>query len=163
MAVVSWGAPALEFCQVAAGTPPPAGDWTGQTGYVKIEGSVLLENSSTLSTEDGDKKELKNEFGNVVDSKQLPATYTFTTSVIKKKGETVVSSAFAPKNGQVAGDWAMRLVPEDPQTVGFVFNKCSISTQKTWSAEQGALDVLNVKGVEPDTASKEVCEDYSAS
>lgn len=163
MSVVSWGAPTLEFIKLAGTTPPPSGDWSGQDGYVKISGSVLLENSSSLETADGDKSELKNEEGNVVDSKQKPASYTFTTSVIKKKGEAIVKDGFAPKNGYVSGNWAMRLIPEDKETIGFVFSKCTIATQKKWSADQGGLDILNVKGIEPDTVSKEICEDYTAS
>lgn len=161
MATVSWGGPDLEFIKVPAGGAAPSGDWSSKDGYVKIPGSVLLENSSQLNTTEGDTKEVKNELGEVVDSKRLPASYEFTTSVIKKKGETVVKTAFSPKNGIVAGDWMMRLVPEDPATTGFIFAKSSISVSKSWSPDQGALDVITVKGVKPDTESGEICEDYS--
>lgn len=161
MAVVSWGSPTLEFIKVTSGTAPATGDWSAQTGYVKIPGDVLLQNSSTLETTEGDTMEVKNEKGEDVDKKQLPASYSFTTSVIKKKGETVVKTAFAPVNGIVDGNWAMRLIAEDPATPGFVFNKCTISVTKSWSSEQGSLDVLTVAGIKPDTESGEICEDYS--
>lgn len=161
MATVSWGAPDLEFIDIPDGGAVPSGDWTAKTGYVKILGDVLLQNSSQLNTTEGELKELRNEKGEVVDSKQLPASYAFTTSVIKKKGEAVVKTAFSPKNGVVAGEKMMRLVPEDPTTPGFLFPKCTISTAKGWSAEQGALDVLNIKGIKPDTEDGEICEDYS--
>ncbi len=163
MAVVSWGAPDLEFIDIPEGGAVPTGDWSAKAGYVKISGDVLLQNSSRLNTTEGELKELKNEKGEVVDSKQLPASYAFTTSVIKKKGETVVKSAFSPKNGVVSGEKMMRLVAEDPATPGFQFPKCTIGVTKGWSADQGALDVLSVKGIKPDTEDGEICEDYSQS
>lgn len=164
MSVVSWGAPTLEFCKVSAGTAPAvSGDWSTQTGYVKIAGDVLLEDSSTLETSEGEVKEIKNEKGEDVDRKQMPASYTFTTSVIKKKGEKVVANAFSPVNGVVDGEWALRLIAEDPATPGFVFRKATISTTKSWSADQGAIDVISVNGIVPDGEDKEICVDYSAS
>lgn len=167
MAVVSWGAPTLQFIPVTpGGTAPASGSWAEVTGLVTIAGDVLLEDSSTLTTAEGETKELRNEKGVAVDSKQLPASYSFTTSVIKKKGETVVQTAFSPVNGVVAGNYAMRLIAEDSATVGFEMRMVTISTSKSWSADQGALDVLNIRGIEPNFANdtdKEICKDYSVS
>lgn len=163
MSVVSWGAPTLEFIKVKAGVAPPSGDWSAQDGYVRIPGDILLEDSSTLETTEGETKELKNEKGENVDSKRMPASYTFSTSVIKKKGEKVVQNAFAPVNGVVEGEWAMRCIAQDPSTPGFVFRKATIGTTKSWSADQGSLDVLSVNGLVPDTVDKEICLDYSVS
>jgi hypothetical protein len=163
MATVSWGAPTLEFMKLSSSVKvPPAGSWSGQAGYFQIKGDILLENSSQLNTNEGETKSLRNEKGEDVDRKQMPASYQFQTSVIKKKGETVVSTNLAPVNGVVAGDWAMRLIPEDPETTGFLFRKCSISTNKGWSADQGALDNLNVNGLVPDSTAgdSEICKDY---
>lgn len=164
MATVSWGAPSLEFIELAASTgDPTAADWTGMTGYVKIPGDILLENSSQLNTTEGETKELRNEFGEIVDKKTMPSSYAFVTSVIKKKGETVVSSAFSPVNGIVDGNWAMRLIAEDAATPGFLFRKCTIATAKGWNSQQGSLDNLTVNGVIPDGTDKEICKDYSVS
>jgi len=164
MATVSWGAPTLEFIKLGQGVDPSqASAWaSGSNSYVKIKGDILLEDSSQLNTSDGETKTLKNEFGEDVDRKQMPASYDFETSVIKKKGETVVQTAFSPVNGIVDGDWAMRLTPEDWQTTGFAFYKCSISTAKGWNADQGALDIIRVAGLLPDGTSKEICRDYVA-
>lgn len=162
MATVSWGAPTLEFIKVTAGTAPSTGEWKSENGYTKIDGGILLQNSSQLETTEGDVKTIKNEKGEDVDKKQLPASYTFKTSVIKKKGETVVETAFNPVNGVVSGEWAMRVIGEDPATPGFVFRKCTISVVKEWSSEQGALDTLNVSGLVPDGSDGEICKDYSA-
>lgn len=161
MATVSWGAPTLEFIKLnSASAVPPEGEWKEQPGYVKIDGGVLLEDSSQLNTSEGETKSLRNEKGEDVDRKQMPASYSFVTSVIKKKGETVVQSGFSPVNGVVAGDWAMRLVPEDPETAGFIFRKCSISVSKGWSADQGSLDNLTVNGLVPNGEDAEICKDY---
>ncbi len=162
MATVSWGAPTLEFMKLSASvTVPPEGAWTGQTGYFKLEGNVLLEDSSQLNTSEGETKTIRNEFGEDVDRKQMPASYQFATSVIKKKGETLVASGLAPVNGVVAGDWAMRLIPEDSATTGFIFRKCSIGTSKGWNADQGALDNITVNGLLPnDNSDTEICKDY---
>lgn len=166
MAVVSWGAPTLQFVPVTAGGSAPAsGKWTSSTtGFIEIKGDILLEDSSQLNTTAGEKKELRNEKGVVVDSKQMPATYQFTTSVIKKKGETVVATAFSPVNGIVEGNYAMRLIAEDPATPGFEMRMTSISVSKGWSADQGALDILTIDGIEPNFSGdtdKEICKDYS--
>ena len=163
MSVVSWGAPTLEFVKVKAGVAPPEGDWSAQDGYVRIPGDILLEDSSTLETAEGETQELKNEKGENVDSKRMPASYTFSTSVIKKKGEKVVQNAFSPVNGVVDGEWAMRCIAQDPSTPGFVFRKATIGTTKSWSADQGSLDVISVIGLVPDTDDKEICADYSIS
>lgn len=163
MATVSWGAPTLEFMKLSSTVKvPPAGAWTAQAGYFKLEGNVLLEDSSQLNTTDGETKSLRNEKGEDVDRKQMPASYQFQTSVIKKKGETLVQNGLAPINGVVAGDWAMRLIPEDPETTGFVFRKCSIATSKGWNADQGALDNIIVNGLLPDSTAPdaEICKDY---
>ncbi len=163
MSVVSWGAPSLEFIKVTAGVTPPTGDWSAQTGYVRIPGDILLEDSSTLETTEGETKELKNEKGENVDTKRMPASYSFSTSVIKKKGEKIVQNAFSPVNGVVDGEWAMRCIAQDPSTPGFVFRKATIGTSKSWSADQGSLDVISVNGLVPDTDDKEICLDYSVS
>lgn len=159
MATVSWGAPTLEFIKLSSGSVP-SGEWKSQPGYVKIDGDILLEDSSQLNTTEGETKSLRNEKGEDVDRKQMPASYSFVTSVIKKKGESVVQTGFSPVNGVVSGDWAMRLVPEDPTTTGFIFRKSSIGVSKGWSADQGALDNLTVNGLVPDGEDKEICKDY---
>lgn len=161
MSVVSWGAPTLKFLKLSGNTAPSESDWAGAS-VVTISGDVLLEGATTLETSDGDTKEVKNEKGNVVDSKQMPSSYSLSASIIKKKGENIVKEKFAPVNGVVSGNWAMRLIAEDSETWGFTFNKCTLSVAKSWSAEQGMLDVLTVKGIEPDTESKEICEEYSS-
>ena len=163
MATVSWGAPTLEFMKLSSSVKvPPTGSWTGQNGYFQIKGEVLLEDSSQLNTTEGETKSLRNEKGEDVDRKQMPASYQFQTSVIKKKGESLVQNGLSPVNGVVAGDWAMRLIPEDPATTGFIFRKCSIGTSKGWSADQGALDNLTVNGLVPDSTAgdSEICKDY---
>ena len=160
MATVSWGGPTLQFVPIAAGASAPAGSWAEVEGLVEIKADDLLEDSSTLETTEGETKELRNEFGVVVDRKTMPSSYTFTTSIIKKKGYT---PKFTSVNGIVAGDWAMRLIAEDSATPGFEFGKCNIATANAWTADQGALENLTVNAVEPNGNDKQMCKDYSVS
>lgn len=165
MAVVSWGAPTLQFVPVTAGgSAPSASKWTNATqGLITIPGDVLLEDSSQLNTTAGEKKELRNEKGVVVDSKQMPASYQFTSSIIKKKSETAYPGQFNASNGVVPGNYAMRLIAEDSATPGFEMRMVTVSFSKSWSADQGSLDVITVDGVEPNFNADndhEICKDY---
>lgn len=158
MATVSWGGPTLQFIPLAVGAVPPTGDWKEENGLVEIKADDLLENSSQLETSEGETKEIRNEFGVIVDKKIMPSSYTFTTSIIKKKG---YKTKFPSNNGIVAGDWAMRLIAEDNATPGFEFAKCNLATSAGWTAEQGSIETLTVNAVEPNGEDKQMCKDYS--
>lgn len=158
MATVSWGGPTLQFIPLSSGAVAPSGSWAAVTGLIEIKADDLLENSSQLETTEGETKELRNEFGVVVDRKVMPSSYVFRTSVIKKKGYV---SKFDSVNGIVAGDFAMRLIAEDSATPGFEFGKCIIATANGWTADQGATEDLTVSGVEPNGEDKQICKDYS--
>lgn len=158
MSTVSWGGPKLQFIPLESGAVAPSGSWSGVTGLVEIPADDLLQNSSTLDTTEGEQRELRNEFGVIVDKKVMPSSYAFTTSIIKKKGYT---PKFTSVNGIVSGDWAMRLIAEDSATPGFEFGKCNIATANAWSSEQGALENLTVNAVEPNGTDKQMCKDYS--
>ena len=100
----------------------------------------------------------------VVDSKQMPASYQFTSSIIKKKSETAYPGQFNASNGVVPGNYAMRLIAEDSATPGFEMRMVPVSFSKSWSADQGSLDVITVDGVEPNfnaDSDHEICKDYS--
>lgn len=160
MASVSWGAPKLEMFKLTAGQviddTLAKGDWASKPNYVAIEGSRLLEGSSTLETTAGEEKTLKNAFGLDVDSKVKPSSYSFSTSVIRQKTDT--TDVVESNNGIVAGEWAFRLTPEDPETLGFIFRKASISVSKGWSEDNGITENLTIKGVEPNGTDKEICK-----
>lgn len=164
MSVVSWGAPTIQIIPVTAGTAPETGSWDDISGLITIPGDILLENSSQLNTTEGDTRTVKNEKGEDVDSKKLPASYSANTSIIKKKADTVwagIKTALAAVNGVCPGLFAMRLIAEDPQAVGFSFRKCTISCAKGWDSQQGALEVITFNALVPDTTDKEICVDYS--
>ena len=158
MATLSWGGPTIQFVPLAASATPPAGDWKGTDGLIEIKADDLLEDSSRLETAEGESKEVRTEFGVVVDRKVMPSSYTFTTSIIKKKG---YKSKFNAVNGIVSGDFAMRLIAEDNATPGFEFAKCNIATANAWDADQGSLENLTVNAVEPNGEDKQMCKDYS--
>lgn len=161
MAVVSWGAPTLQFLPVTAGgTAPDSGSWAGKSGLIEIPGDDLLEGSSQLETAEGDERTIKNEKGVDVDSMRRPSSYTFTTSIIKTKA---YQSKFASVNGVVEQNYAMRLIPEDSTTIGFEMRLVSVSTAKGWNAEQGSLENLTIRGLKPNFRNDtdyEICKDF---
>ena len=159
MASTSWGAPTLQFVPLATGETAPTGAWDSVEGLITIEADILLEGSTTLNTEEGETKKLKNARGNDVDSKKMPSSYTLETSIIRTKGST---PKFQASNGIVSGDYAMRLIPEDPAAIGIQFGKCNIAVNKGWDEDQGLLDILTVSGVQPNGTDKEICKEYIA-
>lgn len=159
MASTSWGAPTLQFVPLETNAVPPTGTWDKEEGLITIEADIILEGSTTLNTEEGETKTLKNALGNNVDSKKMPSSYTLETSIIRTKGST---PKFAASNGIVAGDYAMRLIPEDPAAIGIQFGKCNIAVNKGWDEDQGLLDILTVSGVVPNGTDKEICKEYTA-
>ena len=155
--------PTIKIIKVTAGTPVQETDWASAK---ELSGDILLQNSSALNTSEGEVMTVKNEKGVDVDRKQMPASYTFATSVIRKKGDTTwttIRTFLNLTNGVSTDLFAIRLIPEDPQAVGFQFLKCTASMTKGWNAEQGALDIISFSGIEPDGTDKEICQDYSAS
>jgi len=159
MASTSWGAPTLQFVPLGTNEVPPVGKWDNEEGLITIEADILLEGSTTLNTEEGETKKLKNARGNDVDSKKMPSSYTLETSIIRTKGST---PKFPVVNGIVTGDYAMRLIPEDPEAIGIQFGKCNIAVNKGWDEDQGLLDILTVSGVQPNGTDKEICKEYTA-
>lgn len=159
MASTSWGAPTLQFVPLGTNEVPPTGAWDNEEGLITIEADILLEGSTTLNTEEGETKKLKNARGNDVDSKKMPSSYTLETSIIRTKGST---PKFHAVNGNVSGDYAMRLIPEDPEAIGIQFGKCNIAVNKGWDEDQGLLDILTVSGVQPNGEEKEICKEYTA-
>lgn len=159
MASTSWGAPTLQFVPLTTNAVPPTGKWDNEEGLITIEADILLEGSTTLNTEEGETKKLKNARGNDVDSKKMPSSYTLETSIIRTKGST---PKFQAVNGIVTGDYAMRLIPEDPAAIGIQFGKCNIAVNKGWDENQGLLDILTVSGVQPNGDDKEICKEYTA-
>lgn len=149
--------------EVLSDTDVKAKSWASKSGYIQIPGSRLLEGSTTLETSAGDTKTLKNAQGLDVDSKILPSSYTFNTSVIRTKTDT--DDVIASENGIVTGEWAFRLIPEDAETLGFCFRKCSIAVSKGWSEDQGIIETLSITGVQPNTSTTqkdiEICKIFT--
>lgn len=158
MASTSWGAPTLVFVPLVAGQDPAAGEWTG-SGVVKIESDVIAEGATTLTTEEGETKTLKNAKGNNVDSRKMPSSYSLETKVLRIKTET---QPFTATNGIVQGEFAMRLIPEDPTSIGIQFDRCGISVNKEWDEENGLCDVITVSALMPYGTDKEICKEYIA-
>jgi len=141
MAVLSWGGPKVEFAPFESdGTFPSSPVWTAFP--------ELKEGSSQLETADGDTLEAKDEFGNTVDYKTKKSSYTFTTQVYMKKGDT---KPIEDEDGVVILNYALRLTPEDENCLGFMLPKCSVSVKETWTSADGGLWEYTFKALKPDS------------
>jgi hypothetical protein len=136
MAVLSWGKPYLEFGVSVGGAQ--AASFTAMP--------TPKEQSTQLTTTKGDKVEAKEEGGAVVDSKTKAGTSSLVFDLFVKKGFV---KPIQDIDGVVAGDYSIRLTPEDPETEGFVMDNCSVSVEDLWSAEDGGTVRYTFDGKKP--------------
>lgn len=137
MAVLSWGKPKIEFA-------PITNDIIGT--YVISD--TPKQDSSQLTTEEGNKTEAQEEGGGVVDSRRDKNKYSFVFELFAKKGTT---QPIPDTDGVVAGNYAIRLTPEDPTIPGWQMEKCAVSMVKTWNSSDGELWRYTFEGLVPAT------------
>lgn len=147
MAVLSWGKPLIEFGVSTNGAQ--ASTWTAF--------DTPKEDSTQLTTTEGDKIEAKEEGGAVVDSKRKASSYTLVFDLFAKKGFT---KPIPDVDGVVAGDYSVRLTPEDPTVEGFVMDCCSVSVQEIWNSQDGKLIRYTFEGKKPATGA--ILKSYTA-
>lgn len=94
------------------------------------------EDTTTIETEPGDKKEWFEEGHVKVDEYQKVASYTLKFEMLGMKDR---EKPIADKNGVITDNYAFRIVPEDPSCFGIFLPRCSVSCEETWSAAEGTL------------------------
>lgn len=126
MAILSYGKPLIELAPV---------DIDGNIGrWFAID--TPKENTSNLETSAGDKTEYIEEGGGLVDSYQKKSKYTLKFELFGKKGKT---KPIKDNNGVITQNYAARITPEDPSTLGLFMPRCSASCDETWSTQDGIL------------------------
>lgn len=146
MAVLPVGKPTIEIAEL---------DGDGNKGAWQLI-DIPVEGSTTLDTEEGEKTDYTEEGGGLVDSYQKQAKNTLTFTLFAKKG---VTKPFPDKNGVIVKNYAIRLSPEDPECLGFIMHKCSVSCRDTYSAADGTRWEYKFSGlVSEDTT--EILDDY---
>lgn len=94
------------------------------------------ENSTTLETTKGDKKEAKVEGGENEDVRYAKSTYVLNANVRAAKGR---KKPIADSDGIIPHNYAVAIQPEDPEAVGLMIDKAKPSVADTFSTEEGAI------------------------
>ncbi len=111
---------------------------------------VILNRSSSLESNEGEKLEMKATGGEVVASEQEEGTLQLKTTVIEPSdsllsllgigtssdGETTVTTHI------VDGDWSVKVTPKNQGAKGIAAPKCTITYAPGWSEENGNQGVL---------------------
>ena len=126
MAQLSWGKPSIEFAKCGANGAAPT-VWT-KLAYDPVE------NSTKLTPTKGEKKEAKVEGGEVEAVKYAKNTYVFEFEVRAAQGRT---KPIEDSDGVVEGEYAFRLVPENPECEGFLIERSIVSLEETYDTAEG--------------------------
>lgn len=138
MAKLSWGKPKIETAPSTAGAP----------GTTFTEFPTIKEDTALLTTTKGTKLEAKGEGGEQVDVRYAKNSYVFECQVFVKKGDT---RPIEDTDGQISGNHAVRLTPEDDTLEGFIMDNCAVSVEETWSSKEGKLLKYTFDGLKPAT------------
>lgn len=151
MSVLGWGKPTVEIAAYVDGELPVSPTWQALP--------IIKENTANLTVSRGAKKEARGEGGELVDVRYQPNTYSFECTVYVKKGDTAV---LEDNDGVVAGNYAVRVTPEDKTMEGFKMNKTIVTVEQTWSAEEGKLLKYTFDGLKPESGNTCVPYTYEA-
>lgn len=88
------------------------------------------------SSQAGERIEAKNEKGELVDAKQMPATEKIEFQLFVAKGKKI---PFKDKRGIVGGEYALRFIPDDPTCIGWQADRVGITVLKSSDMETGIL------------------------
>lgn len=126
--VINWGKCTLYVQKLNGSAAAAASGWT--------QLPIPKEDTTELSTEEGDNLEARQEGGDLVDVVYKSSTYSLAYGLFQKQG---TAHFFKPINGVVQGDYAVALVPEDPTTSGLYIGRSSVSANDTFTAAEGGL------------------------
>lgn len=116
---------------------------------------VILNQSSTLSAEAGDKMQAIATGGEVVAEEPQEGTLTLETTIIEPTPELIDllglcgtlgsdPTEVVMKTHVVEGDWSVKVTPKNSGAWGIKAPKCSITYTPSWSEENGNQAVLTI-------------------
>jgi len=126
--MLSWGKPKVEFAPSVNGAPESTAVWTAMP--------EIREGTAKLEATKGAKTEALQEGGETVDVRYAKNKFAFTCDLFVKKGD---ARPLSDDDGLVAGDWALRLTPEDAATEGFKIDCATVSAEESWSSADGKI------------------------
>ena len=149
MSILSWGKCIIQHTQSISGAPAAGAAWN--------EWPVPKEDSTKITPTQGTKKEATEEGGDLVDVRYGKAKHTLEFEVFVKKGE---ARPIEDNDGQIAGEHAFRVIPEDDTCEGSQIDRCTGVVDESYSTADGKMlkytfDVLKPasgKKVKPYTA-----------
>jgi len=109
------------------------------------------EDSTELSTEDGDKLEAPVEGGQNEDVKYKDATYELKYDIRNTKGKGI---PIEHQNGVVDNHYAVVVVPEDETCVACYMPKSSVSANTTYTAADGFKTTFTHSSLAPDSGTQ---------
>nr|DAS57685.1 MAG TPA: hypothetical protein [Caudoviricetes sp.] len=136
MSVLSWGKPRIQKCASVAGVPD--GNW--------VDLDTPKQDTTKLTTTAGQEVTANEEGGDVVDVRAGKNTYSLEFDQFVKKG---VARDFEDEDGLVAGEFAIRLIPEDEATEGLLIERATIRVEENYSATDGKIRHVVVKAIKP--------------
>lgn len=151
MSVIAWGKPKVEIAAYVDGELPVSPNWQAMP--------TIKENTANLFVSKGAKKEARGAGGEIVDVRYQPNTYGFECTIYVKKGDTAVLS---DNDGVVAGNYAVRVTPEDDTIEGFMLPKTIVTVEQTWTEEDGKLLKYTFDGLKPESGNTCVPYTYEA-
>lgn len=140
MAKLKWGKPKIEVALLKNGALPTGASWT--------ELSNPKDGSTQLSVSAGNKQEATVEGGELFAMRKGANKYTLETELFASEGAT---KPIADVNGIVAGEYAVRITPEDEKLEGYLMERCSVSLEESFTATDGGLWKYIFEGLKPTT------------
>lgn len=149
MSILSWGKCGLKHTTSINGAPAAGANWT--------DWPVPKEDTTKVTPTQGTKKEATEEGGDLVDVRYGKTKHTLEFEVFVKKGE---DRPIEDIDGQIAGEHAFRIIPEDDTCEGIQIDRCAGVVDESFSTADGKMlkytfDVLKPalgKKVKPYTA-----------
>lgn len=138
MAIIGWGKYKAEFSKLdSAGA---VSSWT--------EFGVIKEGTGLLTSEEGTKLEAPGEGGEMVAVKYQKATPVWNHTLYIKKGDV---APINDNDGQVEGEYAFRITPEDPTVEGVYMPRCSVYITYAFGSAMGKEANYRFTGLKPTT------------
>ncbi len=138
MSVINWGKPKIEVATVSA---------DGTIGEYK-EWPTPVEDTTQLTTELGEELLANEEGGEAVDRRRKKGTAKLELALFVKKGEP---KPVEDTDGVVAGNFAVRLTPEDPECEGRVIENSTLTLTETWNSAEGSRLLYAFDALKPKT------------
>ena len=138
MSVLKWGKPLIEW---APSTNGEAGTGASWKAFPEIK-----KDTAKLNIAKGDKKEALEEGGGVVDVRYGTGKNTLVLTIYLQKG---AERPIEHNDGIVPGEYAVRITPEDATMEGYLMDRCSVTAEEEWTAEEGGLITYTFEGLKP--------------